>query len=88
MICYSPKYDGYRDLWKVRRVEEYTIAAYYSRPFSQILKENEELDMMIEYKKLGGELEDRIFLTYVSPEKSSTDIQVVATISQRLFEAF
>ena len=88
MICYSPKYDGYRDLWKARRVEEYTIAACQSRPFSQILKENEELDMMIEYEKLGGELEDRIFLTYVSPEKSSTDIQVVATISQRLFEAF
>ena len=56
-----PRYDGYKNFWKVRRMEEKTIVVCQSGPLPQILKEAEELDMTMECERLGGELEDRIF---------------------------
>ena len=49
------------------------IAAYQSRPFPQILEEDEKLDMTIECKRLSIELGDRVFLTCIFPEKLSTN---------------
>ena len=49
------------------------IASYQSRPFPQTLEEDEKLDIIIECKRLGVELGDRVFLTCIFPEKLSTD---------------
>ena len=69
-------------------MEEHTISACQSKPFSWILEENEEPDIIIEYKRLGGKLRDRVFLTCILLEKSSADIQATATTFQRLSETF
>jgi len=55
-------------------VEEQTIAVCWSRPFSWVSEEDEELDMTIEYERLGREPEDRMFLTYIFLEKFSANI--------------
>ena len=52
------------------------------------MKEDEEPDTIVEYERFSRELEDRVFLTYILLEKSSTNIQTVATTSQRLFGIF
>ena len=44
--------------------------------------------MTIEYKRLGREPEDKVFLTYILLKKFSADIWAVATTSQRLSKAF
>lgn len=69
-------------------MEEQTIAACQSEPFSWILKEDEEPDITIEYARLGRELEDKVFLICILLERSSSDIQATATTSQRLSKAF
>jgi len=61
MTYCPPKYNSYKNFWKTRRIEEQTIVVCQSEPFSQILKEAEELDMTMECERLGGELEDMIF---------------------------
>jgi len=55
-------------------VEEQTISAYQSGSFPQISEEDKELDMTIEWVRLGGELENRVFLTCILLEKFSADI--------------
>jgi len=55
-------------------VEKWTILAYWSILFPQILEENEKLDMTIDSKKLGGEPGDKVFLTHIFLEKSSANI--------------
>ena len=55
-------------------MEEWTIAVCWSKLFPWILEEDEELDMTIEYERLGGELGNRVFLTCILLEKSSADI--------------
>ena len=52
------------------------------------MEEDEEPDATIEYERFSRELEDRVFLTYILLEKSSTNTQTAATTSQRLFEIF
>lgn len=74
MIYCSPRYNGCRNIQKTRRVEEWTILAYWSRLFPQILEENEKLDMTIDSKKLGGEPGDKVFLIYIFSEKFFADI--------------
>ena len=88
MTCCSPRCDGYKDFWKIRRVEEQTIAVCWSRLFPWVSEEDEELDMTIEYERLGGEPEDRMFLMYIFLEKFSANIWAAATTSQRLSETF
>ena len=44
--------------------------------------------MTMECEKLGGELSDKVFLTYILLKKSSANIQAIATTFQRLSEAF
>jgi len=56
-----PIYDSYKNFQKARRMKEKTIVVCQSRPFPHILKEAEELDMIMECERLGGELEDSIF---------------------------
>lgn len=55
-------------------MKEQTIAVCWSRPFLWVSEEDEELDMTIEYKRLGREPEDRMFLTFTFLEKFSADI--------------
>jgi len=52
------------------------------------LEEDKEPDVTIEYERFSRELEDRVLLTYILLEKSSTNTQTAATTSQRLFEIF
>ena len=67
-MTYCPlRYDGYKNFQEARRMEEQTIVVCQSRPFPQILKEAEKLDMTMEYERLGGELEDRMFLIHILP---------------------
>ena len=74
MTCCSLRCDGYKDFWKTRRVEEQTISAYQSESFPQISEEDKELDMTIEWVRLGRELENKVFLTCILLEKSSANI--------------
>ena len=74
MTYYSPRCNGCKDLQKTRRMKEQTIAICYSRLFSQILEENEEPDLAINCERLGRELEDKVFLICILPEKTSADI--------------
>ncbi len=61
-MTYCPlRYDGYKNFQEARRMEEQTIVVCQSRLFPQILKEAEKLDMTMEYERLGGELQDRMF---------------------------
>ena len=73
-MYYPLRYNDYRNFQKTRKVEEQTIAICQSEPFPQILEENEESYMTIEYIRLGRELEDKVFLIYIFLEKSSADI--------------
>ena len=74
MTCCPTRCDSCKDLQKTRRVEEWTIAVCWSKLFPWILEEDEELDMTIEYDRLGGELGNRVFLTCILLEKSSAVI--------------
>jgi len=52
------------------------------------LKEDEKPDITIEYKRLGGKLRDKVFLTHILLEKSFADVQAASTTFQRLSKAF
>jgi len=84
MYCPS-RYKDCRDLQKVEvkeeRVEEHTIGACQSISFSWILEEEEKPDITMECKKLGGEPGNRVFLTFIFPERLSANTQATATTS-------